>query len=105
MPKKPTAKADQSWRTASGRVITEHDAAKLAQQFEDEDVDLRTGKVTFPRKVVRPSLTGEAKNSPQVSFRISKDVRDQAQRLADEQGTSLSALARSALEELVRKAG
>ena len=105
MSKKSTTKAKESWRTASGRVLTERDAAELARRFEQEDIDLRAGKVKFPRKAGRPSLTGKPKSSPQVSFRVSAEVRDQAQRLADEKGTSLSALARAALEDLVRKAG
>lgn len=105
MPRKSTAKAEESWRTASGRVLSERDATELAHRFEDDDIDLRAGKVTFPRKAGRPSLTGESKSSPQVSFRVSEEVRDRAQRIADEQGTSLSALARAALEDLVGRAG
>lgn len=99
---KRTSKKHAEWRTRAGRTITEAEAAKLADQFESEDFDLQGARITYPKKAGRPSLTGKAKISPQVSFRVSEDTRAQAQRVADERGTSVSALAREALEELLR---
>ena len=57
------------------------------------------------RKAGRPSLAGGSGTSPQVTFRLSPSVREQAERLAANRGTTVSALAREALEQLVRKAG
>ncbi len=37
----------------------------------------------------RPSLPGKRTRSPQVTFRLHAEERDQAQRLAEEQGVSL----------------
>jgi len=43
--------------------------------------------------------------SPQVAFRVSAEVREAAERLAEQEGVSLSTLARQALEERIRLAG
>ena len=92
---------DKSWTTASGKDITETDANRLAKEFEQDDAALDTGTVTFPRRAGRPSLTGRAAVSPRVSFRVAPELRDQAERLAGEQGATVSRLAREALEQLV----
>jgi hypothetical protein len=93
------------WTTPDGQAITEEDAARPAQAFEDDDAALEGVQVTFPRKAGRPSLAGGSGTSPQVTFRLSPSVRERAERLAAERGTTVSALAREALEQLVRKAG
>jgi hypothetical protein len=94
-----------TWTTPDGQTITEADAARLAADFETDDSALDGVGVEFPRKAGRPSLAGGTGTSPQVSFRLSPAVRDRAERLAAERGTTVSALAREALEQLVRKAG
>jgi len=48
------------------------------------------------------SLSGGNVHSPRVQFRVPQDLHDEAERLADEQGVSLSALARHALEDYLR---
>ena len=78
-------------------------AAKLIAEVE-RAVDEGRGKVAYPRKG-RPSLTGKPSASPSVGFRITPSLRAQAERLAKRRGTSVSALAREALEEYIRKAG
>lgn len=94
-----------TWTTAAGQGISEAEAARLAAEFEADDEALDGVEVTFPRKAGRPSLTGRTGTSPQVTFRLSPTVREQAERLAADRGTTVSALAREALEQLVRKAG
>lgn len=48
------------------------------------------------------SLSGGAVHSPRVQFRVPEEVRAQAERVAEDEGASLSALARHALEDYVR---
>jgi hypothetical protein len=92
---------EKTWTTASGRVLTEADAARLAEEFEQDDAALDTGRVTFPRKAGRPSLSGRAAVSPRVTLRVTPDLREQAERLAGERGITVSGLAREALEQLL----
>lgn len=94
-----------SWATPDGEVISEADAARLAEEFETDDTALDGVEVTVPRRAGRPSLAGGEGTSPQVTFRLSPSVRERAERLAAERGTTVSALAREALEQLVKKAG
>ena len=62
------------------------------------------GTTTFPRKG-RPSLSGRAAASPHVGFRVSPELRDEAEAIARRRGLTVSALAREALQEYVKKAG
>ena len=55
----------------------------------DEELDRRAG---------RPSLSGRREHSPHVSFRITQELKERAERAAREQGTTVSTLAREALE-------
>lgn len=82
------------WVTRSGAVITEEDAERMADFFESEDFD----PTHWERRYVgRPSL-GPAGESPRVSFRASPKLFKAAWKRADEEGRSLSSLAREALE-------
>lgn len=74
----------------SGAVITDDIAERLADEAE-HGYDLHPGRG-------RPSLTGDPKESPQVSFRIPSELREQAKARAKREGTTVSALARQALE-------
>lgn len=78
---------------SADRIVAEVDAAVAAGR----------GEISYPRKG-RPSLTGRHKASPTVGFRVTPDLRDRAQAIADKQGLSVSALARQALEDYVRQA-
>ena len=48
------------------------------------------------------SLSGHGVHSPRVQFRVPEELRTQAERVAEDEGVSLSALARHALEDYVR---
>jgi hypothetical protein len=82
----------------SGRVITEEEAERLATEFESEDFDPSNWS---RRYVGRPSLS-EAGRSPRVSCRVPMDVYKAAWKRADEEGRSLSSLAREALERYLK---
>src|SRR4051812_4469887 len=51
------------------------------------------------RAAGRPSLSGEARHSPQIAFRVPRKLRDRAARVAAKEGKTVSKLAREALEE------
>jgi len=74
----------------SGTIITDDLAEQLADEAE-HGYDLHPGRG-------RPSLTGVARESPQVTFRIPPELREQARVRAQREGTTVSALARQALE-------
>lgn len=101
--KKPAKEV--TWTAPSGEAISEADAARLAEEFEADDSVLDDVELTFTRRAGRPSLAGGTGASPQVTFRVSPSVREQAERLAADRGTTVSALAREALEQFVMKAG
>lgn len=50
------------------------------------------------RRAGRPSLTGESRHSPTVSFRLTDELRERADAEALRRGCSVSQLAREALE-------
>lgn len=80
--------------TPSGTVITEELAEQWAEEFERNPPD---PSELERRYVGRPSLS-EAGRSPRVSCRVPMDVYKAAWKRADEEGRSLSSLAREALE-------
>ncbi len=72
-----------------GTRLTDKIAAQLA---EDAISKTHTG---------RPSLSGTREHSPQVAFRVPPTLRRRAERVAKNEGITVSALAREALEEYV----
>lgn len=76
------------------RIVSEVGAAVVAGR----------GAVGYPRKG-RPSLTGKPAASPSVGFRVTPELRAQAEDVANRRGVNVSELAREALEEYVRKTG
>lgn len=92
-------KGSRSWKAASGRTITEAEARRMAAEFEQADVDYANAE--YPRRRGRPSLTGRAEHSPQITFRLDDEMLQRASRMADRDGVSLSALARQALDEFL----
>lgn len=79
---------------AVDRIVAEVDSAVLA------------GRADFQfRGKGRPSLSGSAEPSPHVGFRVTPQLRRQAQELAQRQGVTVSELARQALEEYIAHAG
>ena len=84
--------------TRGGTVITEELAEQWAEDFEKNPPD----SSQFERRYVgRPSL-GNAGQSPRVSFRASPKLFKAAWKRADEEGRSLSSLAREALERYLK---
>lgn len=77
-------------KAKTGAVITDAIAEQLADEAE-AGYELRPGRG-------RPSLSGEGASSPQVTFRLTGPLRDQAQARAETEGKTVSALAREALE-------
>jgi hypothetical protein len=78
-------------RDRRGRRITEEyvDAAVA-------DVHARLGRG-------RPSLSGGGRRSPQVTFRLPHELREQAEEQARHEGTKVSDVARRALEEYLER--
>lgn len=91
------------WTLKSGRKFTEQDAARLAEELECDDDLLVGAELRFPRRAGRPSLSRSGAVSPQITFRLSPELRAAAEELASERGTTVSGLAREALEDLVRR--
>lgn len=86
-----------------GTVLDDETVDRIVAEV-DEAVLAGRGTVSFPRRG-RPSLTGRAASSPHVGFRVSPELRDEAEAIARARGVTVSALAREALEEYVKKAG
>lgn len=52
----------------------------------------------------RPSLTAPGRHSPQIAFRVPAELQADAEKLAAQRGTTVSRLAREALETYVMAA-
>lgn len=78
----------------SGTVVTEALAEQWAEEIEKNPPD---PSELERRYVGRPSLSS-AGRSPRVSFRVPMDLYSAAWKRADEEGRSLSSLARDAFE-------
>lgn len=83
-------------RTKSGLEVTPEVADALAAEAE-RGYDLSRAK---PQRVGRPSLSGRGA-SPRVSFRATPELYRAAQRRADEEGRSMSDLAREAVARYI----
>lgn len=84
--------------TLGGTVITEELAEQWAEEIEKNPPD---PSQLERRYVGRPSLS-ESGRSPRVSFRASMKLYKAAWKRADEEGRSLSSLAREALERYLK---
>ena len=79
--------------------VRDRQGRRITQEYVDRavaDVRRRTGRG-------RPSLTGRAKASPQVTFRLPSTLREEAEAQAREEGTRVSVVARRALEEYLAR--
>jgi len=76
-----------------GTRITE----KRAQEIADETLPV------MRKTRGRPSLTGRSHKSPQVTFRLTPELKAEAEQIAKEEGTDLSALSRQLLADHVAK--
>lgn len=83
-------------RLASGRILTEEDADKIADEIESDAPVEFTGI----RFVGRPSLDGNG-TSPRLNFRVPRDLFEAATKRAVEEERSVSAVAREALEKFL----
>jgi hypothetical protein len=84
------------FRLASGKILTEEDAERIADEVESERPVVFTGI----RLVGRPSLDGNG-TSPRLNFRVSRDLYEAASRRAIEEERTVSAVAREALERFL----
>ena len=86
----------------AGIEMTDENVDRLVE--ETIEAALREDAVWHYPQRGRPSLTGKAAASPHVGFRVSPELREQADALARRRGISLSQLAREALEQYVKGA-
>jgi hypothetical protein len=82
----------------SGTPLTDDLVRRLADEAE-RGYDLSRG-----RRVGRPSLAGRGV-SPRVNFRTTPELHELARRRAEKEKTTISALAREALERYMDSAG
>ncbi len=80
-------------------VILDSDGRRIDQTYVDEVV--AAAHEELDKRVGRPSLTGKAEHSPQVSFRIAPELKARSEKTAQEQGTTVSKLAREAFERFL----
>jgi hypothetical protein len=72
---------------------------RITQEYVDAavaDVHAKTGRG-------RPSLSAPGSRSPQVTFRLPSELRDQAEEQARREGAKVSDVARRALEEYLAR--
>lgn len=86
----------------AGIEMTDENVDRLVE--ETIEVALRDDAVWYYPQRGRPSLTGKPATSPHVGFRVSPELREEADALARSRGISLSQLAREALEHYVKGA-
>lgn len=79
-----------------GERLTEARAEQIAAQSLRE---LRTRNLIAGRK----SLSGDGSHSPKIQYRVPADLRDEAQRLAEKTGLTVSKIGRIALEEYLER--
>jgi hypothetical protein len=84
------------FRLASGKILTEEDAERIADEIESDEPVVFTGI----RLVGRPSLGGNG-TSPQLSLRVPRELYDAAAERAIAEGRTVSAVAREALEKFL----
>lgn len=99
---KRMSKATSKPRAPRHSVLDSAAVDRIISEVEAAVADGR-GEIIYPRKG-RPSLTGQHGASPSVGFRVTPELRARAEAVASKQGLSVSALARRALEDYIRKA-
>lgn len=80
-------------------VILDSKGQRVDQAYVDRalaDVD-----AYWKKQGGRPSLTGESKHSPHVSFRVTPELKALAMREAEARGVTVSQLAREAFEKFL----
>lgn len=85
---------------SKGNLITDE---YVQGAIDDVHRAIDEGRVPVPTsRPGRPSLTGEGTHSPRVSFRLPEELRERARARAEQEGKSVSALAREAFEQFLR---
>ena len=84
---------EEEIRLADGTRLTEAVAKDLGKRMVEE----------YERRRGRPSLTGEAERTPNLTIRIPSQLRSSLQRIADREGRRLAAVSRDALVEYVKR--
>lgn len=80
-------------------VIVDSSGRRIDDAYVDEVVVL--AHEHLDRRAGRPSLTGKAQRSPQVTFRVTPEMKQRAEERARNQGTTVSELARQAFERFL----
>jgi hypothetical protein len=80
-------------------VILDSKGRRVDQEYVDRALAEVEEHVTAKRG--RPSLSGDSASSPQVTFRVAADVKQSAEAIAKARGTTVSVLAREALEAYI----
>lgn len=80
-------------------VVLDSDGRRIDQAYVDEVV--AAAHDALAQRTGRPSLTGKAVHSPQVTFRVTPELKARAEEAAREQGTTVSRLAREAFERFL----
>ena len=96
------AKSSKRREVTAGIEMTDENVDLLVE--ETIEAALRDDAVWYYPQRGRPSLSGKPATSPHVGFRVSPELREQADALARSRGISLSQLAREALEKYVKGA-
>lgn len=76
--------------------VLDSDGRRIDQAYVDELVD--AAHEYLDQRAGRPSLTGKARHSPQVTFRVTPELKARAEAAARARGTTVSQLAREAFE-------
>ena len=77
-------------------VVLDSDGRRIDQAYVDEVVV--KAHEYLDQRAGRPSLTGRAQHSPQVTFRVTPELKARAEAEAKARGTTVSQLAREAFE-------
>ncbi len=80
-------------------VVLDSDGRRIDQAYVDEVVD--AAHEYLQKRAGRPSLTGNAQHSPQVTFRVTPELKARAEAEAQARGTTVSQLAREAFEQFL----
>jgi len=88
-------------RDSHGNRVTSDYVEKALDDVLDENIPVHPAEVTT--RPGRPSLTGGSAHSPQVTFRLPEQLHREAVDAAEREGTTVSALAREALERYLRQ--
>jgi predicted HicB family RNase H-like nuclease len=80
-------------------VVLDSDGRRIDDAHVDEVV--AAAHEYLDRRAGRPSLTGRAERSPQVTFRVTPEMKARAEVAARVQGTKVSHLARRAFEQVL----